>query len=110
MFATTYALLFLSLTLCVVAAVAAYVAIKAAERADGTGAELMSSLRRVKALSEQVAAYDARLDKLAGRVYAQSRKPEPATESPETPEQIRARLSPRHPGVMAQLADPATHR
>jgi len=111
MLTASYALLFLSLVACCIAAVASYVAVSAAGRAEGIAGELSGALRRLKAVQDAVAATDARLDKIAGRVYAQSRKAPPAEpEQPETPEQIRARLNGNHPGVRAQLADPATHR
>jgi len=80
MFAASYSLLFLCLVLCCVAAVAAYTAVSAANRADGVGAELSASLRRFKTVQDSVLVLETRLDRLSGRVYAQARKPKPEPE------------------------------
>lgn len=71
----TYALLFLSLVMSCVAAVAAITAVRSSNRVDAVAGDLQASLRRLKAVQEGQTALEARFDRLAGRVYAQARKP-----------------------------------
>lgn len=57
------------------ATVMAWIAFRAAERCDALAHDLIAAQRRLKAVSEEVQGFEQRLQRLTGRVYAQSRRP-----------------------------------
>jgi hypothetical protein len=68
--------------LTVVCSFCAYRAVRAQARAEAEGEELARASKRVKNTFDELAALHGRVDKLAGRVYSQTRKAPPArTES-----------------------------
>jgi len=93
------------LSLAILAAVVAWwFALQARDAAIGVRLTRM----KVEQLEGDLASVSTQLQKLRGKFYATKAK-EPELAIVETPQQTRDRLAATHPGVRAQLANPATH-
>lgn len=81
------ALTVLSIIAASIAALACVLSVRAAARSEKAADDLEGKLRAVKAQRDELAAMSGRLDRLAGRVYQQSRRP-PVSKSfaPEEPD------------------------
>lgn len=69
------ALTVLSIIAASIAALACVLSVRAAARSEKAADDLEGKLRAVKAQRDELAAMSGRLDRLAGRVYQQSRRP-----------------------------------
>ena len=74
----------LSFVVLVATCFAAWHAYRSATVADDARAELQRELRRLKTVADELTALDARVSKLAGRVYAQTRRPASPPPAPLT--------------------------
>lgn len=87
------------------AAAAAFFAWSAREGAEDAGEsrrELEGQVRAFKAAIDRISSVEGRLDRLAGRVYAQARKPQPVDD--ELPELVERGNGVLDPELAAELA------
>lgn len=78
----------------------AFIASTHARNAAESATELASGLRRLRVVHDELATLNARLDKVAGRVYAQSRRAPRSPAAADVPEE----LSDLDPELAAELA------